>query len=178
MNFDKLLEYTKEEQRINEQLFEELIEENWGSLFILSESSIKNYSELLNNDLEFIHKHNSLHGIATVIINVIGYSIQFLYDNYYFDKNVTYVLNKLYDTYKNKNYDYKNSAEKLLDEYGVQSLRVRLTDKVLRINAFKDNETYKVKTESIIDTVMDLINYSLIYLIWYKKQEGNCYNGS
>ena len=72
----------------------------------------------------------------------------------------------------NKNWDYKNSAEKMLKLQGKHSLENRFTDKVCRINSYTKKGEYKVKDEDLVDTVSDLTNYCLIFLVFYKKQEG------
>jgi hypothetical protein len=64
------------------------------------------------------------------------------------------------DTYKN----FKSSAE-MLNIPVEKAIMVRLLDKVTRISNLLDNDA-KVKSESIIDTLDDLVGYTILLKTW------------
>ena len=70
----------------------------------------------------------------------------------------------LKELYKTKNHDYGDSFGKSYQEYGVTMLAIRLDDK---LNRFKTliKENAMVSDESIVDTLRDLANYSLMGII-------------
>lgn len=80
------------------------------------------------------------------------------------------ITDKMNEIYQMKNSDYGNSFDKSCDEFGITAALVRIGDKFNRIKTLvkKDN---KVKDESIEDTLLDLANYSILTLIWYKNNK-------
>ena len=74
------------------------------------------------------------------------------------------ICKKLNEIYKAKNHDYGDSFGELFDEMGIQSVLIRLTDKVNRLKRLALVEQ-EVKNESIEDTLIDLANYSIMTLI-------------
>ena len=70
----------------------------------------------------------------------------------------------LKELYKTKNHDYGDSFGKSYKDYGVIMAAIRLDDK---LNRFKTliKETAMVSDESIVDTLRDLANYSLMTII-------------
>ena len=70
----------------------------------------------------------------------------------------------LKELYKTKNHDYGDSFGKSYREYGAIMAAIRLDDK---LNRFKIliKEAAMVNDESIIDTLTDLANYSLMTII-------------
>ena len=84
-----------------------------------------------------------------------------------------------------KNADYTNSAQDpspncfanftRCEDMGVctteQGFLVRMTDKLSRLSTFVTSGELKVKDESVKDTILDLINYSVLFLA-YLQQEG------
>ena len=79
-------------------------------------------------------------------------------------------LEALHELYKRKNIDYGNSFDKSLDEHGLIAAIVRMEDKFNRIKKL-NKSTALVNDESIIDTLLDLGNYSIMAAIWYKNKE-------
>ena len=79
-------------------------------------------------------------------------------------------LESLHELYKRKNIDYGNSFDKSLDEHGLIAAIVRMEDKFNRIKKL-NKSTALVNDESIIDTLLDLGNYSIMAAIWYKNKE-------
>lgn len=84
-----------------------------------------------------------------------------------------YILNNLEETYKNKNNDYGNSVADTYEKFGDLSFLVRITDKYNRLLTLcNPNNEQKVKDEKIDDTILDLANYCLLWLVEreYKEQ--------
>lgn len=51
---------------------------------------------------------------------------------------------------------------------------VRLIDKVSRLSSFADSGTFEVEDESLEDTVIDVMNYAVLILAFYRdKQHGH-----
>lgn len=64
-----------------------------------------------------------------------------------------------------KNQDYDNSFENLFDEYGWSAFTIRLSDKLSRLKHLTQKGVdLQVKSESIDDTIRDIIGYSLLML--------------
>lgn len=76
------------------------------------------------------------------------------------------------DIVERKNHDYGNSFEKTLNEYGNTAYYLRLEDKLSRLKSL-DKKDKKVADESRIDTLKDIIGYTLLMLdIEIRKSEG------
>lgn len=87
-------------------------------------------------------------------------------------KDITDKMNKIYQM---KNHDYGNSFDKSCDEFGITAALVRMSDKFNRIKTLI-NKNNNVKDESIEDTLLDLANYSIMTLIWYKNNKNEFNN--
>lgn len=62
-----------------------------------------------------------------------------------------------------KNADYGNNVDKNIDEWGLSSLAIRLSDKLNRFsNLIKDGKNRQVLDEAIEDTLLDLAGYSIL----------------
>lgn len=84
-----------------------------------------------------------------------------------------YIINNLEETYKAKNNDYGNSVADTYKKFGDISFLVRITDKYNRLLTLcNPNNEQKVKDEKIDDTILDLANYCLLWLVEreYKEQ--------
>ena len=85
-----------------------------------------------------------------------------------------YLLNNLEETYKAKNNDYGNSVADTYDKFGCVSFLVRITDKYNRLMTLCNPNApeQRVKDEKIDDTILDLANYCLLWLVEreYKNQ--------
>lgn len=85
-----------------------------------------------------------------------------------------YILNNLEETYKNKNNDYGNSVADTYKKFGDLSFLVRITDKYNRLMTLCNPNAPEqmVKDEKIDDTILDLANYCLLWLVEkeYKNQ--------
>ena len=77
-----------------------------------------------------------------------------------------YILSNLEDTYKKKNSDYGNSVGDTYEKFGDISFLTRITDKYNRILSLADKgECGEVKDEALEDTILDLANYCLLWLV-------------
>jgi len=81
------------------------------------------------------------------------------------------IVGDWFETYKEKNSDYGDSFNKLLDpdEIGPVSFVTRAADKMERLKALI-KQPAKVKSETFEDTVKDLGNYCAMYLMWAQEQ--------
>ena len=82
----------------------------------------------------------------------------FFKDNDEFKK----ILDQMYETYQKKNSDYGSSFTNLMDEFGMVSLIIRLTDKLNRLKSITKKNEILVKDESMEDTLLDLANYAVL----------------
>jgi len=80
------------------------------------------------------------------------------------------ITGEMLEIYAKKNADYGNSFEKSLDEFGDIAFTVRASDKMERIKALMEVEN-QVKDESVEDTVRDLANYCVMYLVWKEQDD-------
>ena len=77
-----------------------------------------------------------------------------------------HILSNLEDTYKKKNSDYGNSVGDTYEKFGDISFLTRITDKYNRILSLADKgECAEVKDEALEDTILDLANYCLLWLV-------------
>lgn len=89
-----------------------------------------------------------------------------LEDKYKIHKNY---CDKLNPTYRAKNTDYSDSFAKGIDNMGYTSAIIRMDDKMNRVKSLLLNNTDKPQVnESVIDTLLDLANYSLMLLTEYE----------
>lgn len=71
-----------------------------------------------------------------------------------------------------KNSDYSHGDDPLanfkaanrLGERASRGIAIRMQDKIARFENWERNHSFEVKTESIVDTMLDLANYCLLYL--------------
>lgn len=74
-------------------------------------------------------------------------------------------------TYRKKNADYGNAFEKSMDEDGILVAKIRIGDKIRRINSLiKNNGEGQVTDERLEDTYLDLANYCVMTILWIRKQ--------
>ena len=75
-------------------------------------------------------------------------------------------------TYRKKNADYGNAFEKSMDEDGILVAKIRIGDKIRRINSLiKNGGEGQVKDEKLEDTYLDLANYCVMTVLWIRKQQ-------
>jgi hypothetical protein len=70
----------------------------------------------------------------------------------------------------NKNHDYASTADPFRNfrRHGLQGILVRLSDKLARLESFVENGTLHVKDETILDTLLDIQNYSILFYGYYE----------
>ena len=74
-----------------------------------------------------------------------------------------------YDTFCRKNHDYGNSFEESLDQFGIVTSIVRMSDKMKRLASLTDeSKTQQVGSESLLDTLEDLSNYAAMTACWLR----------
>ena len=78
-----------------------------------------------------------------------------------------YILNGLEEIYKAKNNDYGNSVADTYEKFGDISFLVRITDTYNRLMTLCNPNApeQKVQDEKIDDTILDLANYCLLWLV-------------
>ena len=78
-----------------------------------------------------------------------------------------YILSNLEETYEAKNNDHDNSIADTYEKFGCVSFLVRITDKYNRLMTLCNPNApeQKVKDEKIDDTILDLANYCLLWLV-------------
>lgn len=79
------------------------------------------------------------------------------------------ITHKILNTHKKKNADYGNSFYKTLDFWGLQAAGIRMSDKLERFNNIVKNGSFKVKDESITDTLEDLATYAIMTVMYLQK---------
>jgi DNA primase large subunit len=82
------------------------------------------------------------------------------------------IVDEMKDLYRRKNSDYGDSFKKTHEEYGIIAFLVRAQDKINRLNSIRKKKgEVLVKDESVIDTLRDLANYSIMTIIEIKEEE-------
>lgn len=82
------------------------------------------------------------------------------------------ILDEMHSIFLRKNSDYGNSFSEQFDEYGLLSALIRLDDKMRRLKQLSKQEA-QVKDESILDTLIDLSNYSVMTIMELRKNKTN-----
>ena len=82
------------------------------------------------------------------------------------------ITDKMSDTYKRKNHDYGNAFSEMYDELGINYGYGKIREKVNRIKTLKDNEA-QVANESLMDSLYDLANYSIMIIMELEKRGDN-----
>ena len=75
------------------------------------------------------------------------------------------IANECLSIYKKKNSDYGSSTTKTYKQFGDISYATRINDKINRINSLLTGNKQQVQDESIDDTIMDLINYGILWMV-------------
>lgn len=75
---------------------------------------------------------------------------------------------ELQEIFVKKNTDYGNSFEESLEKHGLIAAIVRMEDKMSRLNTLSKQEAL-VSDESLIDTLKDLSNYTLMSAVWLEQ---------
>ena len=97
---------------------------------------------------------------------------------YYGHPDFYKLLDKMKKIHSCKNHDYAGENEpfrnfRICETMGISSWKgclIRISDKFSRLCSFAKKEEYKVKDESVEDTLMDLSIYALICIILYRER--------
>ena len=88
------------------------------------------------------------------------------------EKVFKFYTDKMLQTYIKKNADYGSSFDDLFDEFGMDSVLIRLKDKFNRIKSLtKPGQKQMVVDESVEDTLLDLANYCILTLVKLQKDK-------
>lgn len=85
--------------------------------------------------------------------------------------NVRETVEDMADLYERKNADYGNAFEKSIDRFGLQSVFVRIGDKVNRAFTLLTSGNSPLVEEKIADTLLDMANYAVLTQIYINKQK-------
>jgi len=130
--------------------------DNLRTHFNLLENSIINYNNDSNNS-----NYSSLNFVKEYLIRISINSLGILVNKY--ELNFHRLLEELIDLYEIKNKRYNDSFSKTYEKYGLIMLAIRLTDKLQRYETLSTASALDdQKHESIIDTLKDLVNYSIM----------------
>lgn len=77
------------------------------------------------------------------------------------------IIRNMYKIYRKKNHDYGNSFFDMMDEDGPIYLKGKIGDKYYRFKTLI-NTPNQVKDESLVDTLLDMANYCILGIMWYK----------
>lgn len=79
------------------------------------------------------------------------------------------IVEGIHTMYEKKNKDYGSSFDESLDEFGLISSLIRLTDKRNRFKSLINGEA-EVKDEKLEDTLLDMANYAIMTVMWLNIQ--------
>ena len=82
------------------------------------------------------------------------------------------LVDKILNTYEQKNRDYGNSFDQSLNRFGLVAAIVRMGDKMHRLETLL-HTAQSVSDESVVDTVEDLANYAIMTAVWLHNYETN-----
>ena len=85
------------------------------------------------------------------------------------EKIFTMILKNMFNTYVKKHHDYGPSTTETFNKFGPVSYIVRMHDKLSRIETLM-NAAALVKDESLQDTLLDLANYCILFVMDLEKQ--------
>ncbi len=90
-------------------------------------------------------------------------------------ENMEAIFRKCLILASKKGRDYSGDTDGLSNfrTFGWKGIVVRLEDKMKRVIQFVKAGSFRVKEESIEDTLLDLINYAALTLIMYREENKN-----
>lgn len=85
------------------------------------------------------------------------------------------ICDELNETYKKKNADYGDSVGELYNKLGDITILTRISDKYNRLmNLLGPNNDREVNYESVDDTILDMANYCIIWLMERRLKNSKC----
>ena len=163
-------DYTVDEWENNMELYNKVSTDNeFYSRLKETEDTYPQYLMEIESTLDLIDSKLYSPDKTKDLIELLAIqTFNYLFTNHYkFSKDE--LIGELKSVYDDKNWDYNNSAEKLLIVFGDEAFIIRAFDKIARLRSFDNDGEMLVKQEKIEDTLGDLFNYCMIYLIWHKK---------
>ena len=88
-----------------------------------------------------------------------------------FLKNYETTLSELANTFFLKNERYGNSFTDTIEDYGLVSSIVRITDKFNRMTTLFQNRELDCDDEPLKDTMLDMANYLIMTVAYMKEDE-------
>ena len=89
----------------------------------------------------------------------------------------------MYETTKRKNSDYTGGDTQPFKNFEMvetlgfasteQGFMTRITDKVMRVAGFVKNGTLQVVDEKVVDTLLDLATYALLFVCYLESKQEN-----
>jgi len=80
-------------------------------------------------------------------------------------------LNEMAETFYLKNERYGDSFTQTMDDYGMVTSMIRVTDKFNRLKTLYQNRELDEDDEPIVDTMLDMANYLVMTLAYMKSRE-------
>jgi hypothetical protein len=80
------------------------------------------------------------------------------------------ICSEIHSTFIEKNERYGNSFSEQFSEFGMQSVIIRLSDKLNRLKTLTKNSDMDTLDESIYDTLKDLSNYCIMTMVELEKE--------
>ena len=80
-------------------------------------------------------------------------------------------LNQMADTFYLKNERYGDSFTQTMDDYGLVTSIIRVTDKFNRMTTLFKNRELDEDDEPIVDTMLDMANYLAMTVAYLKSRE-------
>lgn len=80
------------------------------------------------------------------------------------------ITHTMSDVYTRKNHDYGDSFQKMFKKHGMSYPIIHLEEKLNRIEVLAKEEGM-VKEEGIIDSLLDLANYSIMTIMEFKRKK-------
>lgn len=80
-------------------------------------------------------------------------------------------LNEMANTFFIKNERYGDSFTQTMDDYGMVTSMIRVTDKFNRLKTLYQNKNLDEDDESIVDTMLDMANYLVMTIAYIKSRE-------
>lgn len=74
---------------------------------------------------------------------------------------------------KNQDYGADDDPFRNFHKHGSLGIEVRLSDKWARLEGFMKRGLLKVKDESIEDTIIDIINYLILWMAYRRRKNAN-----
>lgn len=82
-------------------------------------------------------------------------------------------LNQMAETFYLKNERYGDSFTQTMDDYGLVTSIIRVTDKFNRMKTLFQNRELDEDDEPIMDTMLDMANYLAMTIAYLKSREKN-----